>query len=190
MVCGYHIYRAVKHSRNQCFSVLGTSERRIHFESCVFLKVGIVKNKVVRSRFAGDVYAYYMRSGTLGSDISSDKHLQQLYVFLPLYAEALERIVERCPNIPKVAALYRKDLIGRYICRVLNVYLTRKTKMLNCDNISVLYEMMSVDKGLGIFSVRTGQIFNLLLYKIGKPRFTVAVYKFTAFVSSLFRSKK
>lgn len=140
--------------------------------------------------FAGDVYAYYMRSGTLGSDISSDKHLQQLYVFLPLYAEALERIVERCPNIPKVAALYRKDLIGRYICRVLNVYLTRKTKMLNCDNISVLYEMMSVDKGLGIFSVRTGQIFNLLLYKIGKPRFTVAVYKFTAFVSSLFRSKK
>ena len=140
--------------------------------------------------FAGDVYAYYMRPGTLGSDISSDKHLQQLYVFLPLYASVLETLVGRCPNTPKVLGLYRKDLIGRYICRVLNVYLTRKTKMLTADNVSVLYEMMSADKKLGIFSIRTGQIFNLLLYKLGKPGFTVAIYKFTSFVASIFRKKK
>ena len=139
---------------------------------------------------AGDVYAYYMRPGSLGSDTSSDKHLQQLYVFLPLYAEVLERIVERCPNTPKVTSLYRRDLIGRYICRILNVYLTRRTKMLSCENVSFLYEMMLADSGLGMFSLRAGQVFNLLLYKIGKPRFTVAVYKFTALVSSIFRRKK
>ena len=140
--------------------------------------------------FAGDVYAYYMRPGSLGSDISSDKHLQQLYVFLPLYASVLESIAERCPNTPKVLGLYRKDLIGRYICRMLNIFMTRRTKMLTRENVAVLYEMMAADRGLGIFSLRAGQVFNLVLYKIGKPRFTVAVYKFTAFVSSIFRRKK
>jgi hypothetical protein len=50
--------------------------------------------------------------------------------------------------------------------------------------------MMAADKGLGIFSLRAGQVFNMLLYKIGKPGFTVAVYKVTAFVSSIFRKKK
>ena len=140
--------------------------------------------------FAGDVYAYYMRPGSLGSDISSDKHLQQLYVFLPLYASVLSAIVGRCPNTPKVLGLYRKDLIGRYICRMLNIYATRRTKMLTRDNVSALYQMMAEDKGLGIFSLRAGQVFNLLLYKMGKPGFTVAVYKFTAFVSSIFRKRK
>lgn len=140
--------------------------------------------------FAGDVYAYYMRPGSLGSDISSDKHMKQLYVFLPLYASVLESITGRCPNSAKVLGLYRKDLIGRYICRMLNIYMTRRTKMLSRENISVLYDMMSADKKLGIFSLRTGQIFNLMLYKFGKPRFTVAVYKVTAFVSSIFRRKK
>ena len=140
--------------------------------------------------FAGDVYAYYMRPGSLGSDISSDKHLQQLYVFLPLYASVLASIVERCPNTPKVLGLYRKDLIGRYICRMLNIFMTRRTKMLTRENVAVLYEMMAADKKLGIFSLRAGQVFNLLLYRIGSPRFTVVVYKVTAFVSSIFRRKK
>ena len=140
--------------------------------------------------FAGDVYAYYMRPGSLGSDISSDRHLQQLYVFLPLYASAIESIVERCPNTPKVLGLYRKDLVGRYICRMLNVYATRRTKMLTGDNISVLYGMMAEDKGLGVFTLRAGQVFNLLLYKIGKPGFTVAVYKVTSFVSSIFKKSR
>jgi hypothetical protein len=73
---------------------------------------------------------------------------------------------------------------------MLNIYATRRTKMLTRDNVSALYQMMAEDKGLGIFSLRAGQVFNLLLYKIGKPGFTVAVYKFTAFVSSIFRKRK
>ena len=140
--------------------------------------------------FAGDVYAYHTRPGSLGSDISSDKHLQQLYVFLPKYAAVLESIVARCPNTPKVLSLYRKDLIGRYICRMLNVFATRPTKMLTSENVKVLYDYMDADKKLGIFSIRSGQIVNLLLYKIGKPGLTVVVYKLTSFVSSLFAKKK
>ena len=140
--------------------------------------------------FSGDVYAYYLRPGSLGSDISSDRHLQQLYVFLPKYAAVLESIVERCPNTPKVLSLYRKDLIGRYICRMLNVFMTRRTKMLTRENISVLYDYMAADKKLGVFSIRYGQVFSLLLYKIGKPALTVAIYKVTSSVVSIFRGKK
>lgn len=140
--------------------------------------------------FASDVYAYHMRPGSLGSDISSDRHLQQLYVFLPKYAAVLETIVERCPNTPKVLDLYRKDLIGRYVCRMLNVFATRRTKMLTRDNVSVLYRYIAADGKTGLFSIRTGQIFNMLLYKIGKPGFTVGVYKFTSFVASVFRRKR
>ena len=140
--------------------------------------------------FAAAVYAYHMRPGSLGSDISSDKHLQQLYVFLPKYSAVLESIVARCPTTPKVLSLYRKDLIGRYVCRMLNVFATRPTKMLTCENVKVLYDYMDADKKLGIFSIRSGQVVNLLLYKIGKPGLTVAVYKLTSFVSSLFAKKK
>lgn len=140
--------------------------------------------------FSGDVYAYHLRPGSLGSDISSDRHLQQLYLFLPKYAAVLESMVARCPNTPKVLGLYRKDLIGRYVCRMLNVFATRRTKLLTRDNLSTLYGYMSADKKLGVFSVRSGQIFNMLLYKIGKPGLSVSVYKVTSSVSSLFRRKK
>ena len=140
--------------------------------------------------FSGDVYAYHLRPGSLGSDISSDRHLQQLYMFLPKYAAVLESIVARCPNTPKVLALYRKDLIGRYVCRMLNIFATRRTKMLTRDNVRVLYDYMDADKKLGVFCIRSGQIVNLLLYKIGNPGLAVGVYKVTSFVSSLFRRKK
>ena len=140
--------------------------------------------------FGSAVYAYNIRPGSLGSDTSSDRHLQQLYMFLPKYAVVLESIVARCPNTPKVLALYRKDLIGRYICRMLNVFATRPTKMLTSENVKILYDYMDADKKLGIFSIRSGQIGNMLLYKIGKPGLTVAVYKLTAFVTSLSGKKK
>lgn len=165
------------------------NEELSYAEDKLFVFTVMAKCSSIKT-FSGDVYAYYMRPGSLGSDIRSDRHLLQLYVFLPLYASVLESIVMRCPNTPKVLGLYRKDLIGRYICRMLNIYMTRRTRMLSRENISVLYEMMAADKGLGIFSLRAGQVFNLLLYKIRKPRFTVAVYKVTAFVSSIFRRKK
>lgn len=175
--------------RRKVIGVTRFNENLSYAEDKLFVFTVMAKCSSIKT-FAGDVYAYYMRPGSLGSDISSDRHLQQLYVFLPLYASVLESIVERCPNTPKVLGLYRKDLIGRYICRMLTIYFSRRTKMLTRDNIAVLYDLMSNDRKLGVFSIRVGQIFNLLLYKIGKPGFAVAVYKVTSFVLSLFRKKK
>lgn len=175
--------------RRKVIGVTRFNENLSYAEDKLFVFTVMAKCSSIKT-FAGDVYAYYMRPGSLGSDISSDRHLQQLYVFLPLYASVLESIVERCPNTTKVLGLYRKDLIGRYICRMLTIYFSRRTKMLTRDNIAVLYDLMSNDRKLGVLSIRVGQIFNLLLYKIGKPGFAVAVYKVTSFVLSLFRKKK
>ena len=162
----------------------------LHYAEDKLFVFTVLANCASIKTFASDVYAYHLRHGSLGSDISSDRHLEQLYVFLPKYAAVLESIVARCPNTPKVLSLCRKDLIGRYICRMLNVFATRRTKMLTSENVRVLYDYMDADKKLGIFSIRSGQIVNMLLYKIGKPGLTVVVYKVTSFVSSLFRRKK
>ena len=48
------------------------------------------------------VYAYHIRSGSLGSDIVSDRHLMQLRRFLPAYAEVLASLAR---NIPMVGEL-------------------------------------------------------------------------------------
>lgn len=136
------------------------------------------------------VYGYHLRSGSLGSDISSDRHLEQMYVFLPMYADVLARLTSRFCGSLKLSSLYHKDLVGRYVCRLLNIYLTRRTRMLTKDNVAFLYDMMDGDPDLGLFSVRIGQFFNILLYKLHKPGFTAAVYRMTSFICSIFRSKR
>lgn len=123
------------------------------------------------------VYEYFVHSGSLGSDISSDKHLAQLETFLPLYADVLSRLVNACPGCESVAGLYHGDLVGRYVCRILNIFATRKTKMLTEEYLRYLYTMMDRDNRLGIFSLRFGQIFNIMLYKLGNVSFSVKVYR-------------
>ena len=140
--------------------------------------------------FSGAVYAYHSRPGSLSYDQVSDKHLSQLSAFLPKYIDVLSTLVDRCPTTPDVVNLYHKDVVGRYVCRMLNIYMTRRTPMLNKENISFLYGLMAADSKLGVFSLRPGQVMNILLYKIGKPGFTVAVYKVTSSVCSLFRRKR
>lgn len=140
--------------------------------------------------FSGAIYAYHLRPGSLGSDITSDRHLQQLALFLPDYANVLESLVHRCPTTPKVISLYHKDLIGRYVCRILNIFATRKTKMLTREYLQDMYDLMDKDSRLGIFSIRPGQIFNIILYRIHRVGFTKAVYKTTALLCTLFRRRK
>jgi glycosyltransferase involved in cell wall biosynthesis len=135
------------------------------------------------------VYNYYLRAGSLGSDISSDKHLAQLQVFLPLYALLLDKISQQVPSSRKANLLYRKDLVGRYVCRGLNVLASRKSRFCNAEYIGFLYELMRSDKSLGILSLRVGQVMNMMLYKMGKPSFTAGLYHFTARVASCFRRK-
>lgn len=136
------------------------------------------------------VYGYHLRSGSLGSDISSDRHLQQMFTFLPMYAEVLENMTSRWCGSSKLASLYHKDLVGRYVCRMLNIFTVRRTPMLTCDNMSWLYRLMDKDAHSGVFSLRTGQIFNMLLYKAGTPGFTVGIYRVTSFVCSIFRRRR
>ena len=136
------------------------------------------------------VYGYHLRSGSLGSDISSDRHLQQMFVFLPMYSEILGRLSARFCTSGKVAQLYHRDLVGRYVCRVLNVYMTRRSQMLTRDNIATLYRLVDADPQRGVFSYRTGQVFNMMLYKIGSPAFTSGLYRMTSFMWSVFRKRK
>lgn len=133
------------------------------------------------------VYAYHVRAGSLGSDIRSDRHLMQLRRFLPAYAEVLSALSERYPSNQKVNSLYHKDIVGRYLCRILDVFLRRKTAMLTEDYLGWVYNMMDKDDALGLFSVRAGQVFNILLYKIGNVKFSIRTYGFCSRVVSLFK---
>lgn len=134
------------------------------------------------------VYAYHIRPGSLGSDKVSDRHLIQLRRFLPEYSQALTKLAELYPASDKLRSLYHNDVIGRYICRILNIFLTRKTALLNEDYLGWVYGMMDKDVSLGVFSVRFGQVFNLMLYRIGRIGLTKKVYKITSRISSLFHA--
>lgn len=126
------------------------------------------------------VYGYYLRPGSLGSDIRSDFHLMQLRRFIPEYAAVLGELTEEYPASEKLAALYHKDLVSRYICRVLNIFMCRKTSLLDESYLGFVYDIMDRDGSLGLFSIRAGQILNILLYKIGKIRFTIRFYHLTS----------
>ncbi len=132
------------------------------------------------------VYAYHLRAGSLGSDVKSDRHLIQLRRFLPSYATVLASLVARYPSNRKVTALYHKDVVGRYLCRILNIFLRRRTQLLTEDYLGWVYDMMGADKELGLFSVRAGQILNILLYKIGNIGFSLRIYRLCAGITSLF----
>lgn len=135
------------------------------------------------------VYSYYIHAGSLGSDITSDNHLKQLRRFLPMYSSVLAELVARCPSVDKVGMLYHNDVVGRYLCRILNLFATRRSEMMTEEYVGWVYGMMDQDKSLGVFSLRFGQIVNILLYKIGKPSFTMKVYRFTCWVNNLFKKK-
>jgi hypothetical protein len=49
---------------------------------------------------------------------------------------------------------------------------------------------MDADKNLGVFSLRIGQVPNILLYKIRKIPFSVKTYRFMVKVNKLFGLKK
>lgn len=124
------------------------------------------------------VYRYNIRSGSLGSDIRSDRHLMQMRLFLPPYCKAVRTLQRLYPDSTALGALYHNDVVGRYACRILNIFATRRTALLTEDYLSWVYSLMKSDSSLGIFSVRLGQAFNIMLFKLGNVRFSMAVYKF------------
>lgn len=136
------------------------------------------------------VYAYHLRAGSLGSDVASDRHIMQLRRFLPSYSAVIKRLTERYPDSRKLAGLYHNDLVGRYICRILNIFLVRRTVLLTPDLLAELYGMMDADERLtGILSIRAGQAFSLFLYRNFRPETSVKIYKAVASVVSFFRRR-
>ena len=135
------------------------------------------------------VYAYHIRSGSLGSDVVSDRHLMQLRRFLPAYAEVLAALEARYPSCVKITSLYHKDIVGRYICRILNIFIMRRTQLLDWDYLSWLYSMMASDNDLGVFSIRFAQAGNIILYKIGNIDLSLKAYRFCSRIVSLFRKR-
>lgn len=134
------------------------------------------------------VYEYILRSGSLGSDVRSDRHLQQLKIFLPLYSELLSRMVSRFGDSGMIGRQYHKDLVGCYVCRALNVFASRKTPLLTVGYIEFLYGLMDADACLGVFSVRPGQIPNMLLYRIGSAALSCKVYGIVSRLISCFHA--
>ena len=136
------------------------------------------------------VYGYYLRPGSLGSDISSDIHIQKLIQFLQRYVPVINVLKERCTSVEKVQSLYHTDVVGRYLCRIMNIFATRESGMLNKATILWIYSMMDKDDRLGLFSLRAGQILNILLYKRRSVRTTVKTYKRLVKLRKLFCRKK
>ena len=136
------------------------------------------------------VYGYYRRSGSLSSDISSDVHILKIMQFLPKYIPLISVLNERCPSVPKVQDLYHNEVVGRYLCRILNIFTTRHSDLLNEETLSWVYSLMDADMDLGVFSLRAGQVPNILLYKIHDIQFSISAYKLFVKVYSLFGRSK
>lgn len=136
------------------------------------------------------VYGYYMHAGSLGSDISSDSHIRKLRQFLPKYVSVLTRLAIRFPSVPKIQSLYHNDVAGRYLCRILNIFATRESELLNEDYLTWVYSMLDADKDLGVFSLRAGQVPNLLLYKLRKIPFSIKAYGVMVKVNKWFVRRK
>ena len=128
------------------------------------------------------VYNYHVRSGSLGSDIMSDRHISQLMILLPRYAGLIGRYKDKCPESKALANLYHKDLIGRFVFRILRIFTIRRSEMLTDETLRTLYDFMDADKGLSVFNVRIGQFVNVMLYKIGWTRLSMAYYRFTSWI--------
>lgn len=134
-------------------------------------------------------YSYFLRPSSLSGDMLSDVHLTNIFRLLECYAPVLEDLRKIYSHSSRIQSLYHTDLVGRYVCRVLDILATRKTDFLSIDNISVLYGYMDGDPSCKVFSLRLGQVPNLVLYKIGSPAFTKGFYRFTSTVASSFRRK-
>lgn len=136
-------------------------------------------------------YVYRNGESGLSSDLNSDRHVMQLLSLLDPYSETLNDLESAFPESVKVKSLCHRDLVGRLICRILTVFATRRTRLCTSGNISRLYHHMHRDPALnrcgGLFSLRPGQIPNLLLYRLSSPRLSAAFYKVSAMICETLR---
>jgi glycosyltransferase involved in cell wall biosynthesis len=130
------------------------------------------------------VYDYILRDGSLSCDESSDKHLIQVIGLIEKYGAVLNELKHMYP-CASVKGLYHHDLVGRYCARVLTEMAKRRSDLLTLETLKKIYGYMDEDNDMGLFSLRAGQIPNILLYKIGCPSFSLRFYRFTSSIMSL-----
>jgi glycosyltransferase involved in cell wall biosynthesis len=130
------------------------------------------------------VYDYIVSDGSLSCDESSDKHLTQVMGLIEKYGPVLNELKQRYP-CPSINGLYHYDLVGRYCARVLTQIAKRRSDLLTLETLKKIYGYMDEDNDMGLFSLRAGQIPNILLYKIGCPSFSLRFYRFTSSIMSL-----
>lgn len=175
--------------RNKAIRSIRFNEDLNYAEDKLFVFEVLAKCKSVMT-VSHAVYGYHKREGSLGSDLSSDEHIKKLMKFLPEYIKVVSALCDLYPTVDKLKSLYHVDVVGRYLCRILNIFATRQSTLLNEETVSWVYSLMDADKSLGVFSLRAGQIPNMLLYKKHDPAFSVKAYRSISKLSSVFRKKK
>lgn len=175
--------------RNKAIRGICFNEDLNYAEDKLFVFEVLAKCKSVMT-VSHAVYGYHKREGSLGSDLSSDEHIKKLMKFLPEYIKVVSALCDLYPTVDKLKSLYHVDVVGRYLCRILNIFATRQSTLLNEETVSWVYSLMDADKSLGVFSLRAGQIPNMLLYKKHDPAFSVKAYRFISKLCSVFRKKK
>lgn len=137
------------------------------------------------------LYIYRESNQGLSADLSSDRHLYQLVQLTGQYASLLDRVEKCFPDSRTVGQLRHRDLVGRLVCRALTVFATRRTVLCTSDNISRFYSLMKTDPQLiglsGIFTLRMGQVPNLLLFKLGSPKLAEVFYRMSAAFCEFFK---
>ena len=136
---------------------------------------------------ASIVYGYIVKAGSLSSDMSSDRHIMQVFRLLEEYKPLLERLNSEYAASAKLRKLYHEDLVGRYVCRILTIFCKRKSELLTYENLEVLYDYMDGDDMLGLFSLRPGQIPNILLYQIGSKAAAIRFYRVCSSIYSFLK---
>ena len=132
-------------------------------------------------------YRYMIRRHSLSSDMYSDRHVDNILLLLNSYYPVLRGLEARFSGSRRIMDLYHSDLVGRYVCRVLDILATRCSRHLTRDNISTLYRYMDEDRNFGVLNLRVGQIPNMLLYAVGNPGLTIKTYRLTSALAGLFR---
>lgn len=139
----------------------------------------------------GIVYSYFIQDDSLSSDMISDNHIRQIMRLLEGYAPLIITLQKKLCFSAKVNKLYHDDLVGRYVCRILTIFCKRPSGLLSEETLSYLYSLMDKDAQLGLFSIRSGQVMNIALYKIRNISFSVKFYRKSASVySRIFRKNK
>ena len=135
---------------------------------------------------AESVYSYIIQEESLSSDMTSDRHLEQVFRLLREYEPLLARLTSKYSDSGMLAGLYHSDLVSRYVCRILTAFLLKPSALAASDNIRQLYTYMDADSNLRFSNMRPGQFPNLILYRLGNPAFSESVYRLTSSICSFF----